>query len=163
MKKYLIIILLFLFNINVFSSDYIYRSKVCDLLGHPVIGCSITNLNSGVATISDSEGKFAIPVKKNDNLRFSCLGYKSKEINCQKKLKRIILKDIYSCKKDSLYNLLDIATRLHQELYGNEPTIWYLYGDHCQYFDVEIDYFEYLDLIKLRKLLNENSYIYKKK
>ena len=46
MKKYLIIILLFLFNINVFASDYIYRSKVYDLLGHPVIGCSITNLNS---------------------------------------------------------------------------------------------------------------------
>lgn len=53
--------------------------------------------------------------------------------------------------------------RLHRELYSKEPTIWYLYGDHCQYFDVEIDYFEYLDLIKLRKLLNENSYIYKKK
>lgn len=163
MKKYLIIILLFLFNINVFASDYIYRSKVCDLLGHPIIGCSITNLNSGVVTLSDSEGKFAISVKKNDNLRFSHLSYKSKEINCQKKLKRIILKDIESYKKDSLYNLLDIAMRLHRELYGKEPTIWYLYGDHCQYFDVEIDYFEYLDLIKLRKLLNENSYIYKKK
>ena len=128
-----------------------------------MINCSITNLNSGVATISDSEGKFAIPVKKNDNLRFSCLGYKSKEINCQKKLKRIILKDIDSCKKDSLYNLLDIAMKLHRKLYGNKPTIWYLYGDNCQYFDVEIDYFEYLDLIKLRKLLNKNSYIYKKK
>lgn len=163
MKKYLIIILLFLFNINVFASDYIYRSKVCDLLGHPVIGCQITNLNSGVVVFSDSEGKFAISVKKNDNLRFLCLGYKSKEINCQKKLKRIILKDIDSCKKDSLYNLLDIASRLQRELYGNKPTIWYLYDDRCQYFDVEIDYFEYLDLIKLRKLLNENSYIYKKK
>lgn len=99
MKKYLIIILLFLFNINVFASDYIYRSKVCDLLGHPIIGCSITNLNSGVVTLSDSEGKFAISVKKNDNLRFSYLSYKSKEINCQKKLKRIILKDIESYKK----------------------------------------------------------------
>ena len=163
MKKYLIIILLFLFNINVFSSDYIYRSKVCDLLGHPVIGCSITNLNSGVSTLSDSEGKFSIFVKKNDNLRFLCLGYKSKEINCQKKLKRIILKDIDSCKKDSLYNLLDIVMKLHREIYGNKPTIWYLYGDNCKYFDVEIDYFEYLDLIKLRKLLNKNRYIYKKK
>lgn len=162
MKKYLIIILLFLFNINVFALDYIYRSKVCDLLGHPVIGCSITNLNSGVATISDSEGKFAISVKKDDNLRFSYLGYKSKEINCQKTLKRIILKDIDSCKKDSLYNLLNIASRLQRELYGNKPTIWYLYGDNCLYFDVEINYLEYIDLIKLRKLLNENSYIYKK-
>lgn len=141
MKKYLIIILLFLFNINIFASDYTYRSKICDLLGHPVIGCSITNLNSGVVVLSDSEGKFAISVKKNDNLRFLCLGYKSKEINCQKKLKRIILKDIGSCKKDSLYNLLDIAMKLQRELYGNKPTIWYLYGDHCQYFDVEIDYF----------------------
>lgn len=64
MKKYLIIILLFLFNTNVFASDYIYRSKVCDLLGHPVVCCSITNLNSGVITLSDSEGKFAISVKK---------------------------------------------------------------------------------------------------
>lgn len=52
--------------------------------------------------------------------------------------------------------------KLHRELYGNKPTIWYLYGDNGTYFDVEIDYFEYLDLIKLRKLLNENSYIYKK-
>lgn len=99
MKKYLIIILLFLFNINVFASDYIYRSKVCDLLGHPIISCSITNLNSGIVTLSDSEGKFAISVKKNDNLRFSYLSYKSKKINCQKKLKRIILKDIESYKK----------------------------------------------------------------
>ena len=99
MRKYLIIILLFLFNINVFASDYIYRSKVYDLLGHPVIGCQIINLNSGVASLSDSEGKFAISVKKNDNLKFLCIGYKSKEINCQKKLKRIILKDINSCKK----------------------------------------------------------------
>lgn len=162
MKKYLIIILLFLFNIHVFASDYIHRSKVCDLLGHPVIGCQITNLSSGVTTISDSEGKFAISVEKYNTLRFSCLGYKSKEIDCEKKLKRIILKDINSCKKDSLYNLINIATRLQRELYGNKPTIVYLYGDDCRHFDVEIDYFEYLDLIKLRKLLNENSYIYKK-
>lgn len=153
MKKYLIIILLFLFNINVFASNYIYRSKVYDLLGHPVIGCQITNLNSGVATISDSEGKFAISVEKYDTLRFSCLGYKSKEINCQKKLKRIILKDIDSCKKDSLYNLLDTASRLQQELYGNKPTIWYLDGDNCRHFDVEIDYLEYYDLIRFRELL----------
>ena len=159
MKKYLIIILLFLFNINVFAD--IYKSRVCDELGHPIIGCSVTNLETGIVTYTDSEGKFSIKTAKYDSIRFSHLHYKSKEISCEKKIKTIILKDIISCKKDSLLYLLGKAMKLQQEIYGNKTTIFYLDKDAITHFDTELSYLEYCCLRKLSKMLLDNNYIFK--
>ena len=89
--------MLFLFNINVFAD--IYKSRVFDELGHPIIGCSVTNLETGIVTYTDSEGKFSIKTAKYDSIRFSHPHYKSKEISCEKKIKTIILKDIINISK----------------------------------------------------------------
>lgn len=86
MKKYLIIILLFLFNINVFAD--IYKSRVCDELGHPIIRCSVTNLETGIVTYTDSEGKFSIKTAKYDSIRFSHHIINQKKFPAKKKLKQ---------------------------------------------------------------------------
>jgi TonB-linked SusC/RagA family outer membrane protein len=53
---------------------------VDDITNEPLIGVSIVAHNSKVGTISDLDGKFIVSVTSNETLRFSYVGYETKEV-----------------------------------------------------------------------------------
>ncbi|MCF6348348.1 MAG: carboxypeptidase-like regulatory domain-containing protein [Flavobacteriaceae bacterium] len=90
----LIIIVLFLYNINLLAQESLLKGVIVDSESKiPVSGANISILNSSIGTISNSEGRFLLNIPKNykkEIVIFSFIGYESLKF------------DISSFKNDSL-------------------------------------------------------------
>lgn len=57
---------------------------VTDIQGEPIIGVNVTVLGGNQGTITDLEGQFSISIPQNAVMKFSFVGYKTKQINVAK-------------------------------------------------------------------------------
>jgi len=103
----LIIIVLFLYNINLLAQESLLKGVIVDSESKiPISGANISILNSSIGTISNSEGKFLLNIPKDYNdeiMIFSFMGYKSLRF------------DINSFKNDSII-LLNPSTIVLDEI-----------------------------------------------
>lgn len=69
------------------------KGKVYDCEEVPISSARVFNLNSSLEVVTDSLGNFEIPVKIDDVLNFTCLGYEStRELVESEKIKKVSLK-----------------------------------------------------------------------
>lgn len=103
----LIIIVLFLYNINLLAQESLLKGVIVDSESKiPVSGANISILNSSIGTISNSEGRFLLNIPKDykkEIVIFSFIGYESLKF------------DISSFKNDSLI-LLNPSTMVLDEI-----------------------------------------------
>jgi TonB-dependent starch-binding outer membrane protein SusC len=96
MKQYIYIIYLFLFISATGYSQTTIKGKVTDDKANPIPGVTIQLVKQSKITVSDFDGLFSVEVKKGDVVRFSSIGFVTKnvEIKDQKELNIILKTDI---------------------------------------------------------------------
>ena len=81
MKKLIIIVLAVTFNISAILAQRVASGIVRDESGEMLIGVSVTEKNNNAnGTITDINGKFKLNLKGDNQVQFSYIGYKTKEL-----------------------------------------------------------------------------------
>ena len=80
-------------------------------LGGPLVGVSVVVKGTGDGTVTDFNGKFKINVKEGQVLRFSYLGFKTKEVTV-----------------DATVSVVQIQVQLEQDVQGLEEVVVVGYG-----------------------------------
>ena len=76
-------ILLYLFlliAISVSAEQFLIKGKVVDENNEPLIGASVCVIGTSRGTATDIDGNYSIVVEKGETLKFTYVGYYSKEI-----------------------------------------------------------------------------------
>ncbi len=95
------------------SSIYIFKGKIINESGNAISFAHIIDLRRGHATISDTSGKFHLPVKRTDSIRISAIGYQVKYISLRNyipvrdsiKLNITLKKKIYDLATVDIYQI----------------------------------------------------------
>lgn len=80
MKTKLLFILFFCFSVFAFSQNTLVKGKVTDENGDPLIGVTIVLKGTTNGVITDVDGFYSIDANKTQILRFSFLGYETKDV-----------------------------------------------------------------------------------
>lgn len=87
MKHFLFSIYFLFLSHIVFCQDFFKGQVINKTTGEIVPYVNIGFIEKGVGTISNKEGNFSLKttseIKLNDTITFSCIGYKTKEIDCK--------------------------------------------------------------------------------
>ncbi len=79
MKQSIVIILVFLFNSNIFGQPL--TGRITDKQKNPITGAHVLNISNGLHTHSDENGEFSIEdIKTGDTLKISHIGYNTEQI-----------------------------------------------------------------------------------
>lgn len=114
MKKAITIISLFTFLISFSQIDEkVINGKILDRSGI-IPGVHIVNTITNQATYSNENGEFKIQVRRNDMLRLSCIGYKTKFIIIKKENLQL-QQNIFIIEK-TIYTLEEIKIRTNRLL-----------------------------------------------
>ena len=95
------------------STIYIFKGKIVNEEGNPVSFAHIIDLRRGHATVSDTAGRFHLPVKRSDSIRISAIGYQIKFVSLRKyipvkdsiKLTIVLKKKIYDLAEVDIYQI----------------------------------------------------------
>ncbi|MCF6241521.1 MAG: hypothetical protein L3J74_09280 [Bacteroidales bacterium] len=95
------------------STIYHFKGKVVNDEGNAISFAHIIDLRRGHATISDTSGRFHLPVMRNDSIRISAIGYQVKYVSLRRyipvkdsiKLTVVMKKKIYDVATVDIYQI----------------------------------------------------------
>lgn len=84
LERHLILLLMFFSVQVVFAQNRTLKGVVTDSAGEPLVGVNVVLLGTTKGTITDLDGNYSIQVSDNAVLKFSFVGYKTKQYNVGK-------------------------------------------------------------------------------
>ncbi len=84
MKKILLILIIGIYNLTYAQTKTNVSGKIVDEKLNCIFGVKVTNLNSGMETVSDQNGRYEIIATENDTLEFQMIGLTTDQIKIDK-------------------------------------------------------------------------------